>query len=276
MGSSRVGRNRSSTRPCDSEVLRRTALEVARLLSVLSSINPRRSSVTQMMKSMTLYSGPLSMYGAKVQIAALEKGLPVHVVMVPFTDDDRYDPKHPQVLRINPKRQVPVLVHGDVEIFDSTQIFEYFEDLQPNPPLWPPAPSARALARLLELKSDEFFFPHVIRLMGMQGRLGEPQAQETIAQVHRYYGEMEIQLSDRDYLGGDYTYADIAFFMAQLFAARMGAAMGVESPQLLAWRARVMRRPAVRALVTELLKTLTDRGRLVPAFMRPAIDLRAP
>jgi glutathione S-transferase len=85
----------------------------------------------------TLYSGPLSMFGAKAQIAALEKGLAFDLVMVPFDFTALYTPKHPEVLRINPKRQVPVLVHGDLEIFDSTQIFEYLEDLQPTPALWP-------------------------------------------------------------------------------------------------------------------------------------------
>jgi glutathione S-transferase len=220
-----------------------------------------------MMKSMTLYSGPLSMYGAKAHIAALEKGFPVHVVMVPFTENHRYEPKHPQVIRINPKRQVPVLVHGEVEIFDSTQIFEYFEDLQPAPPLWPQALFARAAARLLELKADEVFFPHVIRLMGLQDRLTEPMAQEAIAQLHRYYGEMEILLNDRVYLMSEYTYADIAFFMAQLFAARFGAPMGTESPQLLQWRARVIERPAVRAVVRAFVHTLTRQGRAVPPFM---------
>jgi glutathione S-transferase len=113
------------------------------------------------LQTLTLYSGPLSMYGAKAHIAALEKGLAVNLVMVPFTDDHRYEPKHPEVLRINPKRQVPVLTHGAVEIFDSTQIFEYFEHVQPRPPLWPAEPAARARARLLELKSDEVFFPVV-------------------------------------------------------------------------------------------------------------------
>jgi hypothetical protein len=29
---------------------------------------------------------------------------------------------------------------------------------------------------LLELKSDEVFFPHVIRLMGLQDRLGAPMS----------------------------------------------------------------------------------------------------
>ena len=48
--------------------------------------------------------------------------------MVPFEMATLYQPKHPEVARINPKRQVPVLVDGDLEIFDSTQIFEYLED----------------------------------------------------------------------------------------------------------------------------------------------------
>jgi hypothetical protein len=78
----------------------------------------------------------------------------------------RYDPKHPQVLRINPKRQVPVLIHGGVEIFDSTQIFEYFERLKPTPPLWPQTPAA----------------------------------QEAIAQAHRYYAEADGLLGGSDYL----------------------------------------------------------------------------
>src|SRR5262245_8424766 len=79
-----------------------------------------------------------------------------------------YEPKHLEVARVNPKQQVPVLVDGDLEIFDSTQIFEYLEDLAPTPPLWPPGPAARARARLVELKSDEVYFPHIIRLMGLQ------------------------------------------------------------------------------------------------------------
>jgi len=117
---------------------------------------------------LTLYSGPLSMFGAKAQIAALEKGLDFDLVMVPYDSHLGYSPKHPEVLRINPKRQVPVLVHGDLEIFDSTQIFEYLEDLLPSPALWPREPKARARARLLEHQSDEVYFPHIIRLMGLQ------------------------------------------------------------------------------------------------------------
>lgn len=226
-------------------------------------------------KSMTLYSGPLSMFGAKCHIAALEKGLPVHLVMVPFTEDHRYEPKHPEVSRVNPKRQVPVLVHGDVEIFDSTQIFEYFEDLQPNPALWPRSRAARARARLLELKSDEVFFPHVIRLMSLQEQLAEPLAQEAIAALDHYYAEMEAVLGQGEYVNDDYSYADIAFFMAQLFASRLGAPMGMATPRLLAWRARVAQRTAVRPVVQRLIDTLTQQGRPVPPFMLEAVARHA-
>jgi glutathione S-transferase len=168
-----------------------------------------------------------------------------------------------------------VLVHGEVELFDSTQIFEYFEHLQPQPPLWPASVAQRAQARLMELKSDEVFFPHVIRLMGLQDRLDAPPAQEAVARANDYYSQMDALLVDRDYLAGEYSYADIAFFMAQLFAARLGAPMGDATPRVLAWRMRVARRPAVMPVLRQFVQTLTGMGRPIPGFMGDALALGA-
>src|SRR5262249_52351532 len=142
---------------------------------------------------MKLYSGPLSMFGAKAEIAAREKGLAFELVMVPFEMKTLYQPKHPEVLRINPKRQVPVLIDdgpgGDLEIFDSTQILEYFETVKPEPALWPTEPRARARARLLEHKSDEVYFPSIIRLMGLQGTPDDPAAVDARAAAGAFYDE---------------------------------------------------------------------------------------
>jgi glutathione S-transferase len=214
---------------------------------------------------MRLFSGPLSMFGAKTQIAALEKGLDFELVMVPY--EKAYEPKHPEVLRVNPKRQVPILIDGDLEIFDSTQIFEYFEDLRPEPALWPAQPAARARARLLEHKSDEVFFPHVIRLMGLQANPEDPAAVSARAGAAQYYEEMEALLADREYLAAVYSFADIAFYMAQLFGARMGAGMSEATPRLLAWRDRMTARPAVRQVVGPMVAYLVARGRGVPDFL---------
>src|SRR5918995_5007543 len=136
---------------------------------------------------MILYSGPLSMFGAKVQIALIEKGIDFRLVMVPYDRHRGYEPRHPEVLRVNPKRQVPILIDGDVELFDSTQIFEYLEDTHPAPPLWPREPAARATARQLEMKSDEVYFPHVVRLMGLQDRPDDPAAVAARDAASRYY-----------------------------------------------------------------------------------------
>jgi glutathione S-transferase len=214
-----------------------------------------------------LYSGPLSMFGAKAQIAALEKGLDVDVVMVPFEMKRLYEPKHPDVLRINPKRQVPVLIHGDLEIFDSTQIFEYFEDLRPEPALWPQGAAARARARLAEHKSDEVYFPPIIRLMGLQDKPNDPAAIAAREAASRFYLEMEELLAGRDYLAGPYSYADIAFYMAQLFGARMGAPMTQATPKLLRWRDNVTARPPVRQVAGAMAAYLVSQSRPLPDFL---------
>jgi glutathione S-transferase len=187
--------------------------------------------------------------------------------MVPFDMQRLYEPKHPEIARVNPKRQVPVLIHGEVEIFDSTQIFEYLEDAWPQPPLWPRDAARRARARLLELKSDEVYFPHIIRLMGLQAAPDDPAAIAARAAASRFYDEMDTLLADRDYLANDYSFADIAFYMAQLFGERMGVPIPSSAKRLLAWRDRVSVRPAVRQVVRPMAAYLIAQGRPLPEFL---------
>lgn len=218
----------------------------------------------------TLYSAPLSMFGAKVQIAALEKGLEFDLVMVPYDSHLGYSPKHPEVVRVNPKGQVPVLIHGDLEIFDSTQIFEYLEDLQPTPALWPRDTVDRARARRMEHQSDEVYFPHIIRLMGLQNNLGDAVAVSSIQAATAYYAEMDKLLADRTWLAGRYSFADISFYMAALFGERQSAPVTVATPRLLEWRERMTKRPAVGSVVEAMGNWLRAAARPVPAFMNSA------
>ena len=216
---------------------------------------------------MKIYSGPLSMFGAKVEIAAAEKGLAFELVMVPFDPERGYQPRHPEVLRINPKRQVPVLIDDGVELYDSTQIFEYLEHLRPSPALWPLQPAARARARQLEHAADEVYFPHVIQLMRLEETPEDPGVQTARDAARQYYRDLERTLGDREFLAGDYSFADIAFYMAQLFGARKGAPMGEETPKLLAWRARMTARPAVAGVAGAMAAYLASIGRPVPDFL---------
>ena len=221
---------------------------------------------------MKLYSGPLSMFGAKAEIALREKGLTFELEMVAFSQKSGYSPKHPEVVRVNPKRQVPVLIDGEVEIFDSTQIFEYLEHRWPDPPLWPALPAARAVARQLEHASDEIFFPHVIRLMGMRAKpdpVESPEWMQAREGIEGYYAKLELLLAGRDYLAGDFSYADIAFYMAQFFAARHTVPMSGAHSRLLTWRRRMAARPAVRGVIEAMAAYLRSIDYPVPDFGQP-------
>src|SRR5262249_3851035 len=116
-------------------------------------------------EAMLLYSAPLSLFARKIEIALAEKGLAFERVMVPFTQAAGYSPKPPAVLAANPKGQVPVLVDGDLTLFDSTIIFEYLEDASPKPPLFPVGAAARTRCRRLELTADEILLPPLRLIM---------------------------------------------------------------------------------------------------------------
>jgi glutathione S-transferase len=222
-----------------------------------------------------LYSGPLSMFGAKAEIALLEKGVAFDLVMVPFDKNDRYEPRHPEVLRLNPKRQVPVLTNGDLELFDSTLIFEFLEDAFPDPPLWPSDVNARARARLLELKCDDVVFMNIARLFGLEDKPGDPIAIDARATAHQHYAEMDAQLEGQDFLAGPFSYADIALFMAQFYGERKGAMLTKSTPRLLEWRKRVLQRPAIRKVIGRMGAWLKSEGRDSPVYIEDAVMGRA-
>ena len=77
---------------------------------------------------------------------------------------------------------------------------------------------------------------------------------------------MEITLTGRSYLAGAFTYADIAFYMAQFFAARHTVPMTASNPNLLAWRRRVAQRPAVRRVIGAMATYLRSVNLPVPDF----------
>lgn len=211
-----------------------------------------------MTNSITIFSGPLSMFGAKVEMAAIEKGIVWERVFVPFELATLYEPKSIEVARVYPKKQVPVLIHEDLEIFDSTQIFEYLEDLQPTPALWPQAIELRAVARMLELKSDEVFFPKVVCCMpGRRSQMKDGEHGQAVAAIHEYFAEMNAVLEGREFLAGNFCYADIAFYSAQFFARFLRQPPSADLKNLERWRQSMNQRESVRRVMGEMASYLT-------------------
>ncbi len=210
---------------------------------------------------MLLYSGPLSLFSRKVEIALYEKALPFERVMVPFTQAKGYAPKHPAVLAANPKGQVPVLVDGAITLFDSTVIAEYLEDAYPAPPLFPAGAAERARCRLLELTADEILLPPLRALMQRTSprdpdperqRLREAEAERGEAALLDHYGRLQEQLGGREYFCRTFSVADIALFMAVLWSLRLKGPRLDRHPDLTAWYARVDARPSAARVATEI------------------------
>jgi glutathione S-transferase len=213
---------------------------------------------------MKLLTGPLSMFGTKARIAVAEKNAPCEIEYVPFSLKTRYNPLHPDVARLNPKGQVPVLLDGEVEIFDSTQIFEYLEEKFPEPPLWPRSIEARAMARLMELKADEIYFPNVIVLINAAADISRPECKEALEKMAAYYRDMDARLADQEFIAEGYSYADIAFFTASYFASFLGGAPDLALSHLAAWRKRIAARSAVAPIVKDVADYLAANRLPVP------------
>jgi glutathione S-transferase len=97
---------------------------------------------------LTLIGNHISPFVRKVLAVCRIKGFnPAIDAIVPFFGDDRFT-------ALSPLRRVPVLLHGDAIINDSTVIAEYLEDLLPTPSILPGHALDRARSRFLDEFAD--------------------------------------------------------------------------------------------------------------------------
>jgi glutathione S-transferase len=200
---------------------------------------------------MKLYSGPLSLFTAKVRIALDEKGLAYDLISVPFSRAAGYSPKLPEMLAINPKGQVPVLVDDDVALYDSTLILEYLEERYPEPPLFPRHLKDRVRCRQLEAAADEILFPRVFELISEVFYKPDPAARDAerianaTATITAEHQRLDRDLAGREFFCGQFTVADIAYFLTLMFASSLGVPPDAALQNLAGWQARMAARPTV-------------------------------
>ncbi len=226
---------------------------------------------------MLLYSAPLSLFARKVEIALAEKEVAFDRVMVPFSQTKGYSPKHPAVMAANPKGQVPVLVDGDMALYDSTVIIEYLEDAYPTVRLFPQEPAARARCRLLELEADEVLLVPVRALMHRseppgpditRRQLQEADAGKAEAQIVTNYAALSAKLAGQKFYCGEFSAADIATFMVVHYAVRLGGPPPGLHQNLQAWYARLADRPAFAAVLAEIAAADRQLSHPVPPFRK--------
>jgi glutathione S-transferase len=203
---------------------------------------------------MKLYSGPLSLFSTKARIALGEKRLAHDLVQVGWSRATAYEPHHPDVVASNPKREVPILVDGDIVVCDSTLIFEYLEDRHPAPRLLPADVAGRARCRHQEWVADEVWFPHLWKLIEARVyRTGsEDEAASGALALQRHEQEFDRALGAQDFFCGGFSIADIGSFVFASTAISLGVPLPPDASRMAAWMARVAARPAVAAVMADV------------------------
>ncbi len=207
---------------------------------------------------MKLYTTALSPYSAKVRAALYEKGVAFEPIDVPFGRSG-FLAKPPEMLRINPRGEVPVLIDGKVALYDSTVILEYLEDRYPKPPLAPRDPEARAVCRQLEDFGDELTGGPSAALVEELWTKTQPETRDAARikqaqeEMERAYARLENQLDGREWLCGAFGAADIACFVPASFAGFVGHGPGEAHARVRAWVARASERPSIARVRQEML-----------------------
>ena len=154
-----------------------------------------------------VYRIPFSTNVERVSLALAHKGLEVE-----WEDVDAAD--RSPVERVSGQPLVPVLVHDERVIADSTVILRYVEELQPEPPLFP-----RDEARAAELEVFLDWFNRIWKRPPNEIEAERGQAHPDAARIDELGRELtgslelfERLLAGRDYLFGEFSTADCAAF----------------------------------------------------------------
>lgn len=190
----------------------------------------------------------------RVRIFLAEKG-----ITVPFEQIDimKLDQRSEAFSARNPFRQVPVLVLDDgTAISETVAICRYFEEMQPDPPLFGRDALARVTVEMWQRRMELGLFLHVTQCFRhthpAMGELEKPQVKEwgeaNRTRAIELLTYLDRELAKRPYIAGDdYSIADITALVAIDFMkpARIGRPEGLVN--LDRWHGQVSARPSARA-----------------------------
>lgn len=164
-----------------------------------------------------------------------------------FGGDDRQG-----FLAVNPNGKVPVLLHGDVVLWESNAIMWHLAELHGDNLLWPANTLERAQIAMWQVwqaahltpAADGLFFENRVKPSFMKLEPDPAEVKRLEESFHRWMGVLESRLSAQDYLAlGRFTCADISVASALMHAESSKMPLG-EHPTVAGWFERIQARPS--------------------------------
>jgi GST-like protein len=183
--------------------------------------------------------------GRKVSIALEEMGLPYNVHKIDITKGEQFTPEY---VAINPNSKIPAIVDRDEDmtVFESGAILLYLAE-KTNRFL----PSDRK-QRFQVIEWLMFQMGNVGPMFGQHNHFNRFAPEKIPYAIDRYqketlrlYGVLDKQLSQEEFICGDYSIADIATFPWVAAYEFMGLTLD-NHPNLKRWVETIQQRPAVQ------------------------------
>jgi glutathione S-transferase len=197
-----------------------------------------------------------------------EKGLTVEAKDIDLLAGDNRKPPYTDK---NPGGQVPALDLGDGTVIGETvAIFEYIEELHPQPVLIGSTAKERAETRMWQRRIEQrisdnlytaFRFAEGLELFKTRMRCLPEAAPGLKATVRDNLAWLDGLLGDRPFVvDGRFTIADIILYCALDFGASVGQPLPDGVKRVQAWFARVAARPSATASLHPAAEQLGMRG----------------
>ena len=185
------------------------------------------------MSSLRLVDAPRCPYCARVRIVLAEKGVPHETVVIDLDDRPVW------LYELNPVGRVPVLEEDGWALPESAVINELLEERYPEPPLLPADPAARAAARLVIFRYEDFTTPYYALRRRQEG------AERAFADA---LAVLDAKLAGMPYLTGTaFGLADAAYVPWVIRARDLLGVSLSPYPHVDAWLAGLAERPSVAA-----------------------------
>lgn len=196
--------------------------------------------------SLKFYHGHGSPYAWRVWLALEHLGLPYELTVISFGDKDHLKP---EFVAINPRHQVPAIVHEGYALWESLPILEYLDEIAPARKLYPGTAQERArIRRLIREEESHLDDAGLTPVYEEFYKAQEPdlervaKGKERLAEELDYFGR-ELK---GDFLAGDApTAADFVLYPEIAYVKRIGekkpasGLAGMLPPPITAWAARI-------------------------------------
>jgi glutathione S-transferase len=207
-----------------------------------------------------LYDNPFSPFARKVRMALFWKNLSfesVDALALRLSD---------ALAAVNPRREVPVLLDGDLVVVNSADIVAYLDHRYGPPLVLPEEPAARVRARAWERLADGVIdaIVHDVSLWAWPTHRRTDRPPDGLVEAGRrdldaVLASMEAALAGHDFLCGALSVADLALFPHVASLRLLGMPPDPERrPLVSAWLLRMRALPMVRRDVETVRRGVTE------------------